>query len=85
MKCYYPLDYIWEELALVDANNVKLAIKVADLFESLGTLGLHSLPIGQGFSKYDMRMGGKHYPDMGKTLLTCHEWQSSLQSSECRR
>ena len=51
MKCYYPLGYIWEELALVDTNNVKLVIKVANLFESLGTQGLHGLPIGQGFSK----------------------------------
>jgi hypothetical protein len=82
MKCYYHLDYIWEELALIDANNVKLAIKVANLFESLGTQGLHGLPIGQGFSKNDAKMGGKTLP---RCFLTCHEWQSSLRSSECRR
>ena len=42
--------YIREELTLVDANYVKLTINIADLFESLGTQGLHSLPIGEGVS-----------------------------------
>ena len=77
--------YIWEELALVDAYYVKLTINVADLFESLGTQGLHSLPIGEGFSKNDMRTGWINTPTCVKTILTCHEWLLSLMSSECQR
>jgi hypothetical protein len=56
------MTYIWEELALVDTYYVKLTINVSYLFESFGTHGLHSLPIGEGFSKIDIRMGGKCLP-----------------------